>query len=231
MFNAMSVSYIMSGEYTIMSHATLFTNLSGFMIVFYRLFCNKTVHIYEMIGSAVAISGCVLTIFDTSANKVNLFHSNVLMGDGIGLLGSIASALYFNINGSLFRKMPSLLAVTINIFGSSIILLIYGCYLFDNFTLSTNAQTGAFGYINSDMFLYVILVLGVGTGVCTFVGYSLVLNYFSPLVLCTAFLFEPAIAQIFGCLMGLDQIPGLFTLLGGTISICGLFFISYGGLK
>jgi drug/metabolite transporter (DMT)-like permease len=59
---AMQVTYLMSGYYTIMTHATLFTNLTPFMLVILRFIMREKLHKYETIGTVIAIVGCVVTV-------------------------------------------------------------------------------------------------------------------------------------------------------------------------
>jgi hypothetical protein len=54
----------------------------------------------------------------------------------------------------------------------------------------------------------------------------MVLKYFSALILCTAFLFEPLLSQTLGCLFGIDKIPGLYTIVGGIVTFGGLMFVA-----
>ena len=61
---AMQVTYLMSGYYTIMTHATLFTNLTPFMLVILRFLMREKLHKYETIGTVIAIVGCAVTVQD-----------------------------------------------------------------------------------------------------------------------------------------------------------------------
>lgn len=127
--------------------------------------------------------------------------------------------------------MPSLLVVTLSTAMSVLFLAIYAPFFSKDFEVSFDPLVGAFGYFYSSEFLYVVFVLGFFTGACTFASYGLVLEYFSPLVLCTAFLFEPLIAQLLSCMLNLDKIPGVLTFLGSFISLAGLLFVTQGGFK
>jgi hypothetical protein len=60
---------------------------------------------------------------------------------------------------------------------------------------------------------------------------GIALNYFSSLVMSSAYLLEPLISQSLGCLLDLDKIPGIFTLLGTGISLGGIFMITKGGIE
>jgi hypothetical protein len=72
--NYMQVCYILSGEYTIMTHCCILINLSGILIVMQRIIYKQRVHKLEIIGTVIALTGCVVTIFDDGAEKVDPTH-------------------------------------------------------------------------------------------------------------------------------------------------------------
>ena len=47
-----------------MSHCSLFNGLGGVTIVISELIRRKYVHIFEIIGTVVALMGCVVILFD-----------------------------------------------------------------------------------------------------------------------------------------------------------------------
>ena len=69
--NLMSFGYIWSGEYTIMSHVNIFNNLGGVLIIIGCLIMRKAVHRFELVGTGIALLGCVITALDSKAEKVN----------------------------------------------------------------------------------------------------------------------------------------------------------------
>jgi hypothetical protein len=54
-----------------MSHSVIFVNLSGPVIVVYRLIKRQYVHKLELLGCSVALLGSFVSIMDKSAEKVN----------------------------------------------------------------------------------------------------------------------------------------------------------------
>jgi drug/metabolite transporter (DMT)-like permease len=55
-----------------MSHALIFSNLGGILIVIYSLIRRKYVHKLEILGTIIAVLGCGLTVLDKSAKKVDI---------------------------------------------------------------------------------------------------------------------------------------------------------------
>lgn len=71
MGNLMSLGFIWSAEYTIMSQADIFNGLGGAFIVGQRIILRSAVHRFEIFGTFIAICGCFLTLLDDEAEKVN----------------------------------------------------------------------------------------------------------------------------------------------------------------
>jgi len=157
---------IFAGQYTLMSHSVIFVNLSGPVMVGYRMFRKQFVHKLEILGCSVAIFGAFLSILDQSAEKVNPEEQNILLGDSVALIGSFLCAIWMMKNEEIVSKMPPLYAMSLIMIVSEIILLVIGCICFADFTLDRDPTTGAFGFLNDGLWLYVILVYGFFTGAC-----------------------------------------------------------------
>jgi hypothetical protein len=82
--------------------------------------------------------------------------------------------------------------------------------------------------MNRDTWFYAYFVFGI---VCSFFYTScsiLSLYFFNPLFVSNAFLLEPFVAQALGFAAGLDQMPGILTLVGTVLAISGLVFFYKG---
>jgi drug/metabolite transporter (DMT)-like permease len=171
---------------------------------------------------------------DHTSEKANPAEQNILLGDGVALIGSFLCAIWMLKNEEIVHSMPPLYAMTFIMFFSTIIITVLGLVIYGKtggFTLSFDPHTGVFGFLGGGLKLasYVLLVYGFFTGACNMGAYSMSCKYFSPLVIGTAVLFEPIGSQIIGCLLGLDKIPGPLTFIGTAVTLAGLFFVSKGG--
>jgi hypothetical protein len=54
-----------------MSHSVIFVNLSGPVIVGWRLLRKQYVHSLEMVGCGIALLGSVISILDHTSEKAN----------------------------------------------------------------------------------------------------------------------------------------------------------------
>jgi hypothetical protein len=127
--------------------------------------------------------------------------------------------------------MPPLVSYTTLVASSIISILVCGTLLVPDFTLDADPQTGAFGFFTYGDFPYAFFAVGMVAGALTFGGYGYIVKFYSPIVLCTALLFEPFISQTMGCLLGLDRLPGPLTLVGTTVTLIGLYNVGVGGQR
>lgn len=67
-----SLANVFSGQYTIMSHSLIFSNLGGILIIVYSLVKRRFVHKLEIVGTLIAVAGCMLTVLDNNAKKVDV---------------------------------------------------------------------------------------------------------------------------------------------------------------
>ena len=58
----MQVFYLFSGELTVMAHASLFSNLTPFMLVLIRYVKREKINRLENFGTFIALMGYILTI-------------------------------------------------------------------------------------------------------------------------------------------------------------------------
>ena len=64
------------------------------------------------------------------------------------------------------------------------------------------------------MILYVVFVMGTLSCILANGSYILSLKYYKPESVTNLMFLEPALGQIYGCLLGLDNLPGLLSLTG-----------------
>jgi hypothetical protein len=80
--------------YTIMSHANLFSSLCAIMIVIARLSTCLPVSKAEIVGSIIALGGCLITTFDPSAQKTIDEHNKIQLGNFLSFCSSLFALIY-----------------------------------------------------------------------------------------------------------------------------------------
>lgn len=125
-----------------------------------------------------------------------------------------------NVNSMPFCSLMVIMNVHLFLFQSFLACNFEGMTFF-----SLDKYNGCFGFLNPDVIMYNFLVYGMLAGVIGSAGYSLSLVFFPPLVVSNCFLIEPVVAQINGYMLNLDQMPGLLTILGGFVTLSGVYLI------
>ncbi|TNV77564.1 hypothetical protein FGO68_gene15410 [Halteria grandinella] len=213
--------------YTIMSHANLYSSLCAIMIVGWRLVAKAPVSNAEFVGSFVALSGCLVTTFDPSAEKTLDQDNKIQLGNLLSFFSSIFATVYILKGQELSSRvhaLPYLLSVT----GISCLIfytVIPLAYQGDNFHYTMDNDTGLFGWLSKENFTYNLFVVSGLNGVGTLTLQMLVFRYFTPVVAGTMMLLEPLFSQIYGIALGLDEYPGVVTYFGGVLILGGLFML------
>lgn len=179
---------------TIQSHAYVFNNTHGLVLVAINYIRRVKLHRLELIGALIAVVGCLVISNDPSAERMDGIEPSVLV-DVIDFASSIAGAFYFLMNANNVKSMPIcflILFLNVHIF-------FINCFVatFENPDIqifSTDPEYGCFGFLSPDAALYAFLCFGIFSSFFGSAGYVLSLLFFSPLVCSNAFLLEPFFA-------------------------------------
>ena len=142
-----------------------------------------------MFGTGISFIGCLITVLDVNAKKVDPSQQNILLGDIIGFFGGVSSALYYTHNKKIVSQMPPLLAISIVMTFSQFFLQTFGCIFISNFEMGFDPEVGTFGYFSKENAVYVLFGVGFIGGALYYCCIAMTLKYFTALVLCTALLF------------------------------------------
>lgn len=150
----------------------------------------------------------------------------------MGILSAASAGVFLYMLPKLNLSMPPIFAITCMAAECGLCLAVFGCTFFpSSFTLDLNWDTGVLGFFSSPQCLYIILVIGFFTGASQYASLAIAQKYFTPLVISSAYLMEPIIAQTLGCMFEIDKIPGWLTVLGGLVTLAGILAITIGGYE
>ena len=88
-------------------------------------------------------------------------------------------------------------------------------------------MSGAFGWLSVTWIIYVGY-LALGPGLLGHTGINAVLRWIPPLTISMILIMEPVIGSIIGWVVGVDSIPQLWTIIGGSLMIFGLALVTFG---
>ena len=210
-----------------MAHANLYSSLSSMIIVCMRLIRFQPVTKFEIVGCIISLFGCVITTFDPNAVKINSLENDIQLGNILCLVSSLFCTAYIVYGQEVSERLPALqylmilTGITVGLFYLIFPVLYWG----SNFHFSRDLQTGQFGWLTKENFLYNMIVVSGINGVFTLYLQMLVFRYFSPVIAGTMMLLEPLFSQVYGIILGLDDYPGLITYLGGLFILSGLYIL------
>ena len=157
---------------------------------------------------AMAFGGSVvIALADTAVGP------DAVRGDLIALSGALCMAVYTMI-GAVCRRRLSTTVYTCMVYTAAAVTLLA-------VTMAGGMPLAGHGAVNG------LTALGMAV-FCTLLGHSVFswgLKYLPPAFISTAKLMEPVFASIWGLLLFAEQ-PGLPTILGGAVIICGIALYS-----
>lgn len=229
-----STLFVVSTDYTLVSHSIIMMNLSGVCMVALGLIMGTQVHRLEIIGTAIVLIFALVLVSDGESSKVGP-NTNILFGDCIALTVSPIYAAFYMMNTKNVKKMPAMIVLHILSCVQVlcyILLMLYKTDLDFALIFSADPHQGMFGWTSPEFLpLSLFLVAPIG-GVLGTGSYVFLLDYFTPLAVANLFLMEPVFAQGLGIMLGQDNFPGMMTYLGATGIVVGLAFSIKGeGLK
>lgn len=153
---------------------------------------------------ALAFGGSIVIALADTATGLD-----AIRGDLIALSGALCMAVYTMI-GAVCRRRLSTTVYTFLVYTAASVTLLA-------VTLAGRMPLAGQGAVNA------LTALGMAV-FCTLLGHSVFswgLKYLSPAFISTVKLLEPAFASMWGLLLFAER-PGLLTMLGGAVIICGI---------
>lgn len=199
--------YFSSLRYTSIAASVVLVDTEVFFVAIISLLLwKKKISKFGWLGIGGAFLGSVLIAVSDAGGG-----SNVLLGDGLALLGAVFVAVYTLI-GTFVRRTRSTTVYTTVVYwaGALTVLLVLLC-----------TGVSPLGYQPIDY----AAALGLAV-FCTLMGHSIFswgLHYESPAFVSMAKLLEPVFATVMGIFL-FREIPGGLVILGGIIVILGVAF-------
>ena len=148
-----------------------------------------------------------------------------MFGDGMALGCCIfMSAVYLNLRPVLKDGFPSGLVSLFMVSLSAAIFFVISLFMY---TFDADPETGVFGWLHPDNFVFCFFAVGFINGVGN-IGSYFTLKYLDPVTLGTIFLLMPVLSGLLAYLIGVDAAPGLMHWIGGIVMLvgCGLIIRS-----
>eukprot|EP00697_Spironema_sp_BW2_P012124 gnl/Spiro4/28192_TR13945_c1_g1_i1.p1 gnl/Spiro4/28192_TR13945_c1_g1~~gnl/Spiro4/28192_TR13945_c1_g1_i1.p1 ORF type:complete len:448 (+),score=70.89 gnl/Spiro4/28192_TR13945_c1_g1_i1:196-1344(+) len=177
-------------------------------------------------GTGLAFVGVVVLIVSAS---LQLSDSAVsVAGDMAAFVGAVAMWVYLEVGGNLRQWMPLFLyafpvTAAAGVFASCFSLLL------EDATVLGVGNSSVFGYLGSLDRFGLSLCAALVSGIAGHTLANLALVHINPLVVSVTILWEPLVGSVLGWLAGVEEVPGLATLLSGPLLMAGLLLLTLGG--
>lgn len=201
-------SWIASISMTTISNSTIlvscspvFVSLANFLILKEK-FTSKM-----LIGLTLSLIGTGIIAMGSSGGSTN----DMMLGNILAFMGAIFVAGYFVIGG-IVRKNLSAGSYVFIVYSASVIVLFFMCLL---------TKTPIYPYSSKEFLLFFALAF-----FCSILGhtvYNYLMKYISATMISISTLCEPIFASILALII-FREIPSIYTLIGGTIVLSGVFY-------
>tara|TARA_Y100001970_G_scaffold166768_2_gene204155 strand:- start:4681 stop:5634 length:954 start_codon:yes stop_codon:yes gene_type:complete len=212
-------TWLVSLDHTTLTHSLLFVTAHPLVIIFGLWVLRKPATKMQSVGAIIGFSGATVVFFG-GANE-----SGVSMyGDLMAFIGAITVVGYLAIGRIVRGWMPLFLYALPVTLIAAIILSLWG-YFAEGSELTLSSESGLFGWASVVWFAYVAY-LAIGPGLAGHTGINSVLRWIPTLTISMVLIMEPVIGSFIGWVIGVDTIPSVWTLIGGSVMILGLSLVT-----
>jgi drug/metabolite transporter (DMT)-like permease len=221
------VGFSVALEYTSVGNAVILANSQAILLLSGKLCLGHRVTFVEASGAVTAFVGVVLCSRDTANNETGSSEWSTLFGDCIALLAGAAGVGYFVFAKAVRPHIKlSLFMYSNMLFGSIVALVFAKCLLGEPMTFDREYHEGIFGWMRLEFDrLPLEIIMVIVCNILGTVGYVRAMQFFNNLVISTAGLMEPVIAELMAVLMGVGYLPGVIGWLGNLAVVAGTLLV------
>ncbi|MBP1927006.1 drug/metabolite transporter (DMT)-like permease [Sedimentibacter acidaminivorans] len=201
-------SWIASINMTTISNSTILVSCSPIFVSLANYLILKEKFTSKMlIGLTMSLIGTGIIAMGSSGGSTN----DMMLGNILAFMGAIFVAGYFVIGG-IVRKNLSAGSYVFIVYSASVVVLFFMCLL---------TKTPIYPYSPKEFLLFFALAF-----FCSILGhtvYNYLMKYISATMISISTLCEPIFASILALII-FKEIPSIYTLIGGTIVLSGVFY-------
>lgn len=201
-------TWISSIKMTTVANSTILVSCSPIFVALANYFITKEKLGRKMaVGISLSLAGTIIIAMGSSKETAN----NLMLGNFLAFLGAIFVAGYLVIGG-IARK---------NISAGVYVFIVYSVSTFVLFIMCFASGTPIYPYTAKEFLLFAALAF-----FCSILGhtvYNYMVKYVSSTMISVSTLSEPIFASILALLF-FNEIPSVYTLMGGIVIISGIFY-------
>lgn len=212
-------TWLMSLDHTTLTHSLLFVTAHPLVIIVGMWLLRRPATRKQSIGALVGFAGAAVVVGGGGGESgVSLY------GDFLAFIGAVTVVGYLAI-GRMVRGWMPLFLYAFPVTAISAVLLTVWAVQAEGLTIGIDEIAGAFGWISAAWIGYVVY-LALGPGLAGHTGINAVLRWIPPLIISMVLILEPVIGSLIGWIVGVDTIPGTWTLIGGGLMVSGLALVT-----
>jgi drug/metabolite transporter (DMT)-like permease len=226
-YTVMTLSFVISLTYTTVGNAVVLANSLPLILLVGKLLVGQPITWMSGCGALVAFGGTALCSKDSAENLGD--GSNTLLGDGLAIVSAFAGVGYLVFAKSSRSHMSMYLFMFLTMaLGAGISWIFQIFVLGETSTFDMDYHHGLWGFLLPVKGrLPLELVIVVVCNLCGTMGYVRVMQYFDNLVISSAALMEPVIAEFLSFGFGVGALPGLYGWIGNALVAGGTFAVLY----
>lgn len=201
-------SWISSVKMTTVANSTILVSCSPVFVALANYFVTKEKLNRKMAaGISMSLAGTIVIAMGSSGEAA----SNAMLGNVLAFLGAVFVAFYLVIGG-IVRK---------NISAGVYVFIVYSVSAVVLFIICIASKTPVYPYSPKEFMLFIALAF-----FCSILGhtvYNYMVKYVSSTLISVSTLSEPIFASMMAMLI-FNEVPSLYTLVGGIIIIAGIFY-------
>ena len=215
-------TWLVSLDMTTLTHSLLFVTAHPLVIIVGLWLLRRPATRMQSVGALVGFVGAAVVVGGGGEEAgVNLY------GDFLAFLGAVTVVGYLVI-GRMVRGWMPLFLYAFPVTAVSAVLLTGWAIYAEGLTFDLAEMTGAFGWVSAAWVGYVAY-LALGPGLAGHTGINAVLRWIPPLTISMILIMEPVIGSVIGWVVGVDNVPGVWTLVGGLLMVAGLALVTLDG--
>lgn len=245
-YGIMTLSFVIALDYTSIGNAVVLANSLPLMFLVGRLFRGEHVTWKEGCGAIVALGGAALCAndsanvqneweggSDTTTTTTTTIVTREVVGASLALLSALGGVGYLVFAKTSRSHMPMYLFMVLTMaLGAGLAWIVQRTILGEATTFDMDYHHGFWGFLLPQKGrLGLELVIVVVCNVCGTMGYVRVMQYFDNLVISSAALMEPVVAEFLAFGFGVGALPGMQGWIGNALVAGGTFAILYEDAK
>ncbi|BBN11057.1 hypothetical protein MPTK1_5g08690 [Marchantia polymorpha subsp. ruderalis] len=215
-------------QHTSLTHSLFLSVMSPLYVAFATVLTGGKITKVEVFGVALGIIGSLILATGTQAEPG---AEATLLGDVVAFISAGGFALYLVASRHCRASMP----VYVYMFPSTVLVAVllgivgifvegWGSWIQG----APNAINGPFGWFANEEFLLWTIFLGIVPGFLCYIGYNVVLAFTSSLVVSMGLSICPLTGSLLGWFMGLTNLPNIYTIVGGSLTMAATIVVSWG---